>query len=288
MSLGQGVALCAAITQLHESAYLGHNTPFEALMLPFALLLISVPLPPAISSCTSGQIDPVVVLGPRSGEADVPLNTSLWLSVLDANPRDLVVRLFDDAQLEIPLQLELLHQLERRATVRAVLQRELAPERRYSLEWRLGESSGGHVFDTGRFRDDNAPEPPRLDYVQGSDARTCGGSFEIGVKLLESRERPDLLHEGTTNGAVAGFTRGLDLVLQVGTPDLEVVGGVIALDLAGNRSPSTGYRSTTPTILDDTSGCSSTQGADTSVTLAWLVVVLGARAGARRGWRGRR
>ena len=26
-------------------------------MLPFALLLVSVPLPPAISSCTSGQID---------------------------------------------------------------------------------------------------------------------------------------------------------------------------------------------------------------------------------------
>lgn len=257
-------------------------------MSTFALLLLSVPLPPAISSCTSGQVDPVVVLGPRIGEADVPLNTSLWLSVLDADPRDLVVHLFDDAQLEIPLQLELLHQLERRATVRAVLQRELAPERRYSLEWRLGESNGGHFFDTGRFRDDNAPEPPRLDYVQGSDARTCGGSFEVGVKLLESSELADLLHEGTTNGAVAGFTRGLDLVLQVGTPDLEVVGGVIALDLAGNRSPSKGYRSTTPTILDDTSGCSTTQGADTSVTLAWLVVVVvrgrgeGGRVGGRR------
>lgn len=258
-----------------------------ALALALALVFVSEPLPPAISSCTSGQVDPVVVLGPRSGESDAPLNTSLWLSVLDANPRDLVVRLFDDAQLEIPLRIELLYQLDRRATVRAVPERELAPQRRYSLEWRLGESSGGHVFDTGRFRDDNAPEPPKFYSVGGSDARTCGGSFEIGIKLRESSELADLLHEGTTNGAVAGFTRGLDLVLHVGAPDLEVVGGVIAVDLAGNRSASKGYSSTTPTILDDTSGCSTAQGADTSVVLAWLVVVVGARAGARRGSRGR-
>ena len=94
---------------------------------------------------------------------------------------------------------------------------------------------------------------------------------------------PDLgvMHEGSVNGAVAGLNRDLELVLHVGEPGLDVVGAVVAIDLAGNRSSSAGYQTTTPT-LEEVSGCSTTRGGDTSVVLAWLVVALVVRARVRR------
>lgn len=250
------------------------------LLLPVLLLLPASPAyyPPEVSSCTTDIPAPLVVLGPRSAETDVPLNTSLWLS-LRGDPTKLVVALYDDAQLAIPLQVEVLYTRGGFAAVRARPERDLRPRSRYTLEWRLGEANGGHLFDTGAMRDDQAPDVPRVQSAAGYDASFCGAGVELGVLIFP----PDLgvMHEGSVNGAVAGLNRDLELVLHVGEPGLDVVGAVVAMDLAGNRSSSAGYQTTTPSI-DEVVGCSTTRGGDTSVMLVWLAVALVVRAMARR------
>lgn len=251
------------------------------LLLPALLLLPTVVAPfpaPSVSSCTTVIPDPVVVLGPRSAETDVPLNTSLWLS-LRGDPAKLTVALFDAAQLEVPLQVEVLYARDGFAAVRARPLADLRPRARYSVEWRLGEANGGHLFDTSAVRDDEAPDAPKIQFVAGYDARTCGADVELGVLILP----PDVgvMHEGSANGAVAGLNRDLELVLHVGELGLDVVGAVVAIDLAGNRSSSAGYQTTTPPI-DEVAGCSTTRGGDTSVMLVWLLVAIVVRAMARR------
>lgn len=244
------------------------------LLLSALLLLptIRAPFEPPVSSCTTVIPDPVVVLGPRSAETDVPLNTSLWLS-LRGDPAKLTVALFDAAQLEVPLQVEVLYQRDGFAAVRARPAADLKPRARYSVEWRLGESSGGHLFDTGSVRDDEAPSAPRIESSAGYDARSCGAGVELGIQLLPADE--DLLYEGSANGVVAGLERDLALVIHVGQPELDVVGAVVAMDLAGNRSTGAAYQTTTPS-LDEVAGCSTTSGGDTSIVLVWLAAALAA------------
>jgi hypothetical protein len=70
-------------------------------------------------------------------------------------------------------------------------------------------------------------------------------------------------------------------VIHVGQPALDVVGAVVAIDLAGNRSGAAGYQTTTPS-LDEAAGCSTTRGGDTSVMLVWLAVAMVLRAMGRR------
>ena len=253
-----------------------------SLVLSALLLLptVQAPFEPPVNSCTTDLPDPVVVLGPRSAEADVPLNTSLWLS-LRGDPAKLSVALYDDAQLAVPLQVEVLYTRDGFGAVRARPQGDLRPRARYSLEWRLGEASGGHLFDTGAVRDDDAPDAPRIQSIQGHDARSCGANIELGLRILPPDRDPDLLYEGTANGAVAGLSRELELVIHVGQPALDVVGAVVAIDLAGNRSGAAAYQTTTPS-LDVVAGCSTTRGGDTSVVLVWLAVGMVLRAIGRR------
>lgn len=242
-----------------------------SLVLSTLLLLPTiVPIEPGASPCTNEVADLVQVLGPRSAETDVPLNTSLWISVT-GDPAQLTLALHDDAQVAVPLQVEVLYTRGGAAAVRARPEADLRPLARYSVEWRLGELSGGYLFDTGSTRDTAPPPAPRILAVTGYDARRCDAGVELGVRI--DSPDPRLLYEGSANGAVVGLSRELALVLHVVEPQLDVVGAVVAVDLAGNRSNSVGYQTTTPS-RSDAAGCSTTGGGDTALLLVCLAVAL--------------
>lgn len=263
-------------------------------------LPIRAPVPPP---CSGLVFDGITILGPSRDEADVPLNTSIWIHADDAALDASFVLTVRDAVTDaaIPFVLspvfDATMQSEMgplpRSGARAVLDRELEPERTYRIEWTWNGTTGGHAFTTGRTRDDEAPAPPRTIAAQPfADGPNCIATF--GLSIAHDGD-PSLLYVPISQGLALGLHRGSPVEARIGIAGAPVVGELVAFDLAGNRSASgAAFSGTTPPPVDlcsvrfcgppegtSSSGvfsCASTRPADG----AWVLVALAGLAAARR------
>lgn len=264
-----------------------------------ALLALLIPadqaLAPSPPGCGQVAAARLQVLGPSGSESAVPLNTSVWIQIAGAGTStvfDLEVRRFSDSA-TVGFHLETLYDVQvpdpdsgvtiMDLGVRVVLDSELDARARYTVAWSYEGTSGGHAFETGGARDDEAPPTPRLRIVTPQRGGRCAAA--VGLRVFPDEVAVDL-HSTVIDGQLRGLGRP-EIPLLVGRPDAPVTFALIALDLAGNRSaPAAPFRGTTPPLdaltpgrPSEPGGCGVTRGSD-ATTLA--VLALGLALAARR------
>lgn len=261
---------------------------------------IRVPIPPP---CSGLLFDGISVIGPSADEVDVPLNTSIWIHADDATLDASFVLTVRDAVTDVVIPFVLTPVFDAtmqsemgplpRSGVRAVLARDLEPERRYRIDWTWNGAAGGHAFTTGRARDDEAPQSPGTVAAQPfADGQNCIATFGL---IIAHDGDPSLFYVPNTQGLALGLHRGSPVEARIGVAGVPVVGELIAFDLAGNRSASgTSFNGTTPAPIDRCSAgfcgppedtrssgvfsCASTRPTDG----AWALVALGLALARRR------
>ncbi len=203
---------------------------------------VAIPPPPPCGFLTTE----VTVLGPRGEETGVPLNTSLWFHLRNVPARavPLTVELrADTATTTVPVRIETVFELERdsgeqdgvrRSALRVVPTEELRPGTRYQFTWNAANDAGQEAFTTGTTRDDQAPDAPASVRVGTSNERPgCTATLALTVRHDGD---PGLLYLPTVGGAPRGLARGDAVEALIGEASTPVVGGLVAIDLAGNRS----------------------------------------------------
>jgi hypothetical protein len=241
-------------------------------LLLFASLLTTqsnaalVPIAPPCSGVNWHSVD---VFGPGPGESGVPLNASAWLRVRLNRDSTIEVSLRDGLTDEIiATRRETLYEWAhpadfselREVGLRVIPEADLKPNHRYFVDWNVDGATGGHSFETGDARDETPPDPPVIKEVQAlASVPTCVATFGVRVtpELL-----PDLLYLPLVQGEPAGLGRAGAVDVVVGQQQTQVVGGLLAMDLAGNRSAtSAAFSGTTPTaIVTCSAGCSRSSG----------------------------
>jgi len=237
--------------------------PIATLLLP---LIIAAPEAIAIDPCHAISGESVIAQGPGPSETNVPLNTSLWLTLLDAPASTLDVTLTDTASnTPVAVHQEILFHSAFETALRVHVDQLLLPSREYSVAWAVSDTgrSGGFNFRTGTARDDIAPAPPTVDNVEGAFARLrCYESYGLSIRVRSSSESADLIHLVSEGAVLRGLGRGETLKLIHGAADAHVTASLVAMDLAGNRSrTSAAVEGDTPesgatTQGGDSGGCS--------------------------------
>ncbi len=241
--------------------------------------------------CPTASSTEIVDVAPGPSQSGVPRDASVWFRTRNLTADALDVRLQDAfTHANVALEIEAVLEWDgggadapREGAFRFRPREPLTPGRAYTLSWRdpRGEPDG-HVFVVGH--DVAGPAPLAPERVESSTA-AFGVSCQHESAVAVSAAHAGVFLLATVDGEARGFARGLEVEAFVrGQAGARVIGEVVSLDLAGQRSAmASPFEAVVPRVQTpppfrvDEGGCTTTGAAAGELTLALVLVAAMAR-----------